>query len=203
MDQGIIRALKTNFRKNLVLKTVDNLLDAILMIYVAWTKISQETISNCYKHAGFSKIDENIPSTSTDFIEEVDIPISTLVEATDFSISLTKDSFEEYVDFNNELITSEDPSDESIVQSLKMQDIIPENNHSDDDDESEMQDDEICPTPNVSAALLNANLLSTFVHSTYDDDDIKISMSRLHNAIRKSYCEVKVKEKQTKITDFF
>lgn len=86
MDQGIIRALKTNFRKSLVLKIIDNLdeisscsdkkinisvLDAILMIYDAWSNITQQTISNCYKHAGFTRVDKNYPSTSTDLTNNI------------------------------------------------------------------------------------------------------------------------------------
>ncbi|XP_043468232.1 uncharacterized protein LOC122502312 [Leptopilina heterotoma] len=98
------------------------------------------------------------------------------------SVSLKNEYLEKYVDINNEVVTSENHSDESIVQG-----IINERNQSDDDDESEIQDDEICLSPNVSDVLTAANLLSTFVHCTYDDDKIKSAMSRIHNIIRSSY----------------
>ena len=91
MDQGIIRTLKSLFRKNLVLKmiqfldgcrsgSVENLkitvLDAILMIQDTWTQFKQGTIFNCYKHAGFvrSNVECTLTSNAEEFNKEDDVP---------------------------------------------------------------------------------------------------------------------------------
>lgn len=52
-------------------------------------------------------------------------------------------------------------------------------------------------------ALKAADVLNSFVHFNFSDENIKNAMSRIHNVIRNNYYETKVKEKQTKITDFF
>ena len=64
MDAGIIRAFKAHYRRLFVLQALDrkaarlddlykiNQLQAMAMIKKAWDKISQCTISNCWKHAG-------------------------------------------------------------------------------------------------------------------------------------------------------
>lgn len=65
MDQGIIQCFKTNYRKKLVneilislegnkLHTM-NVLEAIHIANASWQAVSQDTISNCFHHAGFLK----------------------------------------------------------------------------------------------------------------------------------------------------
>ncbi|XP_055644775.1 tigger transposable element-derived protein 4-like [Toxorhynchites rutilus septentrionalis] len=89
MDQGTIRSLKSNFRKNLVLEMINCLdgnesstkitvLDAILMCNDAWHKMSQSTIHNCFKHAGFIENHDELPVqiAEHDFDEEDDVPLS-------------------------------------------------------------------------------------------------------------------------------
>ncbi|XP_064071485.1 tigger transposable element-derived protein 4-like [Vanessa tameamea] len=63
MDQGVLRCLKSHYRRMQVLKLIQNLdsnnqnsftvIDAILMISEAWDKVLQKTIANCFRHAGF------------------------------------------------------------------------------------------------------------------------------------------------------
>ncbi|XP_056641291.1 tigger transposable element-derived protein 4-like [Diorhabda sublineata] len=74
MDQGVIKALKVNFRKLLVLKMIDNiekniehnvhLLQAIVMVSKAWDIVDCDTIRNCFRHGGFLSSD-NSESNST------------------------------------------------------------------------------------------------------------------------------------------
>lgn len=65
MDQGVIKCLKSAYRKLLVKKMMThmeespekpfsiNILDAIEMISCAWKTETFEAISKCFKHAGF------------------------------------------------------------------------------------------------------------------------------------------------------
>jgi hypothetical protein len=64
MDQGIIANLKVNYR-NLMLKQVLqkrddkdetklNILDAMLMMKEGWTKVTSNTVANCFRHCSFA-----------------------------------------------------------------------------------------------------------------------------------------------------
>lgn len=63
MDQGIIMCLKQHYKKMVLCRMIScldevkdfsfTLLDGILAINTAWKRVSQKTIVNCYKHAGF------------------------------------------------------------------------------------------------------------------------------------------------------
>ena len=69
-DQGIIRNLKVHYRHILLQKRVMaidknegfsvNVLDALRILQVAWDKVSEQTIANCFQHSGFK-----IPSNDT------------------------------------------------------------------------------------------------------------------------------------------
>ena len=76
-DQGIIRALKTYYRKHTVqclIQFIDQghavtelkitLLDAIQMIKMAWDAVTPNTIQNCFKKGSFI-----VPSGSGDSVE--------------------------------------------------------------------------------------------------------------------------------------
>lgn len=200
-DQGIIRALKSNFRKNLVLKIIHNLhatedtsttkhpkitiLDAILMIYDAWSKLTPATISNCFKHAGFVR-DSPSPSVAVatdkeDYDDDDDQPLSEWARALKEGLPLGNEELEQYSTVDDDLVTCEEPTDETILQNVIV-------NRPDSDDNNDDDLEENCTSPSVSEALKAAEVLNVFVHSTFDDDTIKsiMFMSRLHNAVRTS-----------------
>ena len=85
MDQGIIQNLKVHYRKRVLLRYIADIdqskaphisvLDAIH----AWNCVTPQTITNCFRHAGFST--DNVEATSNDdedFDVEDDIPLSRL-----------------------------------------------------------------------------------------------------------------------------
>ncbi|XP_038221451.1 uncharacterized protein LOC119839286 [Zerene cesonia] len=88
MDQGVIKALKTQYRKLQVLQMIQNIensqgikslsvLDAILMISEAWEKVTQTTIANCFHHAGFKDL------SASQAEDDGDIPLARLIQSTD------------------------------------------------------------------------------------------------------------------------
>ncbi|CAH0725635.1 unnamed protein product, partial [Brenthis ino] len=211
MDQGIIRALKAHFRKNLVLKMIQFLdggcssvecpkitvLDAILMIQDAWTQLKQGTIFNCYKHAGFVRSNVECTITSDDFNEEDDVPLSIWAKAIDkHQLPITNEDFEQYARVDDAVATCEEPFDENIVDNIIADDANSKDSDGDDDEP------EFYPTLSVSEALKAAETLNVFVQTNFDDDHMKTMMSRIHNAVRSSYYRTKVCQKQTQITDF-
>lgn len=208
MDQGIIRALKSNFRKNLVLKIVASLdanvdtnagkhpkitiLDAILMIYDAWNKLTSAAIFNCFKHAGFVRDSASVVANNDD--TDDDVPLSILARALNNQLPIGNEELKQYSAIDDDLATCEEPTEENIVQN-----IIVNSHDSDDNNEDDLEEN--CTIPSVSEAIKAAEVLNVFVHSNFEDDTIKSHMSRLYNAVRTSYYTNKTR-KQTKITDF-
>ncbi|KAH9633866.1 hypothetical protein HF086_013755 [Spodoptera exigua] len=208
MDQGIIRSLKTNFRKNLVLKMINCLdanennsstkitvLDAILMVNDAWNKMSQSTIHNCFKHAGFIESHDGLPIqiSEHEFDEEDDIPLSLWSRNLNSDSLAAPEMWEEYVDIDSALLTFEEPTDENIVQNISAKEQL------ESDGEEEVEE---APLPTAEEALKAAELLSRFVHSNIENDNLTIAMSSIHNSIRVCFYNKMKKQKQTKITDY-
>ncbi|CAG5051391.1 unnamed protein product [Parnassius apollo] len=208
MDQGIIRSLKTNFRKNLVLKMINCLdanenhsstkvtaLDAILMVNDAWNKMSQSTIHNCFKHAGFIESHNGLPIqiSEHEFDEEDDIPLSLWSRNLNSDSLAAPEMWEDYVDIDSGLLTSEEPTDENIVQNISAKEQL------ESDGEEEVEE---APLPTAEEALKAAELLSRFVHSNIENDNLIIAMSSIHNSIRDCFYNKMKKQKQTKITDY-
>ncbi|XP_045541632.1 tigger transposable element-derived protein 4-like [Papilio machaon] len=208
MDQGIIRSLKTNFRKNLVLKMINCLdanednsstkitvLDAILMVNDAWNKMSQSTIHNCFKHAGFIENHDGLPIQISDheFDEGDDIPLSLWSRNLHSDSLAAPEMWEDYVDIDSALLTSEEPTDENIVQNICAKEQL------ESDGEEEVEEE---PLPTAEEALKAAELLSRFVHSNIENDNLAIAMSSIHNSIRDCLYNKMKKQKQTKITDY-
>ncbi|XP_050681803.1 tigger transposable element-derived protein 4-like [Leptidea sinapis] len=187
MDQGIIRSLKTNFRKNLVLKMI-NCLDA-------WNKMSQSTIHNCFKHAGFIENHDGLPIQISDheFGEGDDIPLSLWSRNLHSDSLAAPEMWEDYVDIDSALLTSEEPTDENIVQNICAKEQL------ESDGEEEVEEE---PLPTAEEALKAAELLSRFVHSNIENDNLAIAMSSIHNSIRDCLYNKMKKQKQTKITDY-
>jgi len=63
MDQGIIQNLKFHYRKRLLRRRIAaidsgreftlNLLDAVFLLRQAWNEVTEATLSNCFRKAGF------------------------------------------------------------------------------------------------------------------------------------------------------
>ncbi|CAB3246373.1 unnamed protein product [Arctia plantaginis] len=168
MDQGIIRSLKMNFRKNLVLKMINCLdanenhsstkvtvLDAILMVNDAWNKISRSTIHNCFKHAGFIESHNGLPIqiSEHEFDEEDDIPLSLWSRNLNSDSLAAPEMWEDFVDIDSGLLTSEEPTNENIVQNISAKEQL------ESDGEEEVEE---APLPTAEEALKAAELLSRF-----------------------------------------
>lgn len=124
MDQGIIQNLKHHYRKRILKKVLCyseketpmsiNLLDGIRDLSKAWSSdVKKETISNCFKKAGF---DEGIELPVD--IEDENIPLTDLWSAYIEENNIEDVTIEDYINVDNDTFTMECPSDEDILQSI-------------------------------------------------------------------------------------
>ncbi|XP_018797583.1 PREDICTED: major centromere autoantigen B-like [Bactrocera latifrons] len=151
MNQGIIRVIKSTFRKNLVLKIISNMdenkdenyskittLDAILMINDAWQQLSPLTIANCFKHSGLAEgnLDASSSSCSNAIEIEDDIPLSVWARALKNQLPISKEELDKYVLIDNGVGTCEEPSEDRIVEN-----ILDDEQNSDDNVEDRNEDE--------------------------------------------------------------
>ena len=159
-DQGIIRNLKALYRRQVVKKMIEDidgqqglsanelarkltLLDAIHMLAKAWSNVKEETIKNCYKKAGFVKT----PMMSDTTTEAS--PATTTVQHPD---SMTADTFEVYVNHDEDLECHGMPKVEDICSDL-LREEEEERNHIEYDADSE--DDEPVQLPATAGDARN------------------------------------------------
>ena len=209
MDQGVIRSLKHNYRKLVIarhLRAIEKkremekmtVLDGMHYLQQAWNNVTETTIANCYRKAGFKTIDDT--ETTDDIETEIEddpldnLPLSRLVGA-NFTLS-------DYVSVDDDLPTCETLTDEAIVDDIiAARDVMPED---DDDDDDMTGDHDIVPVepPTVDLALKACSTLRLFLQQQTDVTDILEKLC----AIDKCVTQIDLSKrcaKQSMITDFF
>lgn len=197
MDQGVIRSLKSHFRKHFIQqyilaleikeKFTISILDAIRMLSKSWQCVTSATIKNCFRKAGLS-------AGTPDDDDEEDIPLLEWLKMQNIQEIIPQDDIALYVTADDDLTTSETPSDSEIVAAVSG--LINEDNESDDnEDESEEE------VPKISEAMSAIKTLSRFVefHTDYSET-LQSSITNIENVIFGVSCN---QRKQRKITDFF
>ena len=196
MDQGVIRSLKSHFRKffmqHYILalenkeKFTVSILDAIRMLNKSWQCVTSATIKNCFRHAHLSA------GTPSD--DEENIPLSEWLKMQNIENVVPQQDIDLYASVDDDLVTSETPSDSEIVASVSG--TVNEDSESDNnEDEYEEQ------VPKVSEALSAIKTLSRFVefHTDYSET-LQSSIMNIENVIFTVSCN---QRKQQKITDYF
>ncbi|XP_063617177.1 major centromere autoantigen B-like [Cydia splendana] len=200
MDQGVIRCLKSHYRRVQVLKLIQNLdsndqksftvLDAILMISEAWEKVSPKTIANCFRHAGFKHL---LTISSGDVTDDTDMDNISLAQlAQNLRPALSTTEAEEFIDVDNSIAICAPATEEDIVQEVQ-----------EENDEQEETEEQFT-VPTLNDGLNAVNVLRKIVlfneqfhmQGNYDNTLIKIQRE-LQSAYVLQKCF-----KQTKITDF-
>ncbi|KAK7579885.1 hypothetical protein V9T40_000514 [Parthenolecanium corni] len=190
MDQGVIRNLKANYRKLLVLKIIENIdekrdskittLDAILMLNKAWSGVSTIAIANCFRHAGLNEADAIISTSDAPDNE----PISNLVS-------------DEYISIDDDVVTSEIQSDNDIVSSIL--------NEAEDKAEAELEtaEEEFGDPPSITEARKALHTLEAFflTRDTAVQSELN-ALKLLDNSVQKNFFK-HIKSKQTHIQNYF
>ncbi|XP_049267704.1 tigger transposable element-derived protein 4-like [Rhipicephalus sanguineus] len=144
MDQGIIKNLKVHYRSRLLqrvllclesqMKYKVDLMSAVSMIADAWKAVSADTISNSFRHAGFTFRDE-----SGTAIEEPDL----LPSATSFDADIIDDlrscgmpipdtvNFEDFANVDSAVSSCAELNDDEIIDQV----VQSSNSDSDTDDD--------------------------------------------------------------------
>ena len=161
MDQGIIKNLKVSYRRLVVERVlaaidsgqqVDNstvtLLDAIRMLHNAFLTVTAETISNCFRHAGFGQSDPQTHPAS--FSLECAEDAWLRLQLSGFVPSDNTIGFEDFCTADAELVTHGDMTDSDIVK------VVTETTDGRGSNDSDNDDDEISQSQVTSADALSA-----------------------------------------------
>ena len=204
-DMGVIRTLKAHFRHQLrqnIIDTIDDseeelvanevvkkvsLLDTMNMLDVAWTKVTAETVRNCWKKGGFVEDLELLPELQPE-LEPLPLPPP----------GLTAEMFQQWVTIDDESETTQETTEDEMTDQLVSQ-IVQTTETATNDDDNEESNDEEAPVPTVTdmraaLATLDRGLqLSGFVHPEF---------RRLSDAI-KEHLRKTFPPKQTTLDKFF
>ena len=120
-DMGIIKNLKVTYRR--LIEAVENktvfdvnVLDAMHMLRKTWAGVTQQTIVNCFRKAGFQNDTQSQDEPAVDidnnegFDEEDDLPLSRLLP--------DGVTFDEYATVDDAVETCELPTDDDIVADI-------------------------------------------------------------------------------------
>ena len=195
MDAGIIKNLKLHYRALLVEKRLNayedsidfkvDLLRALRILKVAWAKISNETIVNCFAHC-FNDTTEiqvvDVVNSVADISDRWNRVYTNLGEIT-----------EDYTNVDDELAICEGP--DSFIgeapESTELGDNIP------DSDEDDIFDPDPQPKPTLVNCFEALVTLRSYFH--YEENDCEQEMEKIEACLRKNI----ERRKQTSITDFF
>lgn len=208
MDQGVIHSLKTHYRKLLVLKTIScienkentqvTLLEAINFIHKAWQKILPQTITNCFRHAGF--LENGVSDSGFQFDSDDDMPLSEWLKV--INCNKFKDNdLDDYVKIDEEITTTEFLNENEIVREIKNS--FERQNVEENDDDADEDSESCVESPTISAqeALQNIKDVRGFLMSCDVSQTVLNCFAEVENCVEKLYWSTKYK--QSKITDFF
>ncbi|XP_061188445.1 tigger transposable element-derived protein 4-like [Saccostrea echinata] len=203
MDQGIIQNLKVHYRKRVLLRYISaidkketphiSILDALHMLSQAWACVTVNTISNCFKHAGFAN------STTTETEEEEDefdiddnIPLSRLRD-----LGLTPDVLQQFTDADNELQTCVDLTDDNILEEVKMN-REPEAQSVEESD----PDDRPAPVPCLEKVSSACDIVLANLQNRADSSDILTNFNIICDLVNRDIFKKKTSH-QSHIPNFF
>lgn len=183
LDQGIIRSFKVGYRKDVVKKIIDavdrkkeikpvNILDCMRMADRAWRHVTQKTIINCFRKAGFVKAeekeiesDEDEEETSAEPTEPENDVVCDEWEKISKSFNLSKITFEDFAEIDADVEVCGLWTDEEIIsQSVSSPP---------SDDEEEVDIPEPSPGVTVAQAKDAVNILRRFMECSenVENDD--------------------------------
>lgn len=213
MDQGIIKCFKSYYRKILIRKLITdfkakkevhlnklNILEAILMSNSAWNELRSEVISNCFTKAGFLEENTDNSESNTNVINKESNVNS---EETDLWNEVcntfgTNDlSFDDFINADNELVTSETLDLDQIKQmSFKSNTETIQFSDIEDDSEETIE----LKNGNFNDALTALSTIKSYFLLNENLVDNLSLIDKIEDIMYKNHLN---SLKQSKITDFF
>ncbi|XP_067686985.1 tigger transposable element-derived protein 6-like [Haliotis asinina] len=162
MDQGIIASLKSNYRKQKMADLISaydkkekyevTLLSAVTNIHRVWSHVTSQCIVNCFRKGGFKLPEENDMDHSE--LDEDDIPLANLRgmwgEVTDIANVPAEVTLEDFLNADENIVTTERLTDEDIVTAVKKDN---ETVDSDEDDSETVAEMEVKTTAEAATCL--------------------------------------------------
>lgn len=206
LDQGIIHSFKRFYRRevvNHVLTCLDknispeiNVLLAMKFARKAWYTISDTTINNCFKKAGFRSVSE---CQDAIVVEENGIEEPSFEEWDKLiQCETNRPSFEDFVRIDDDLPVAGEHTDDDIVADCGVS-TVADKNEDDDEDDQTTGDLNAERKPIPRKAALNA---IEILHSFFEHHDIDASIFDKIYEIENNIHKCK-KDTQKKLTDFF
>ncbi|XP_040073753.1 tigger transposable element-derived protein 6-like [Ixodes scapularis] len=209
LDMGIIRNFKVCYRRRVIERLLIaigrpsargpqltiSLMNAVEMLKASWMEVRSGSIKNCFRKAGisFSPAKQSPAEASQDDAQSIDSTLWT--QAVAASLTEEGQTWDDFVDADEDVIVSESASDEAIVREVR-QDIAASDDEEDDEDDV---GDGVAPSPPVSTATALGHIasLKQLVYARGLSDVHIDQLSNLESAIIGSALR-----KQTAITDF-
>ncbi|XP_064463216.1 tigger transposable element-derived protein 6-like [Ornithodoros turicata] len=149
MDQGVIKNLKTFYRRHMLERLIlcgpsntVTLLSALHMLARAWDQVVPSTIANCFRHCGFitpscsTARDTCLQELTDDVFDEENVPA-------DMHEALQGVRFTDYVDADSAAAVCAVRSDEEIVAEVSARQEPDEEN----EDDEEVEEMTVRPSP--------------------------------------------------------
>lgn len=202
LDLGIIQAFKFLYRKYLVARSVlmldtgkepssmkIDLLNALHFAARAWNEVKISTIQNCFVKAGFVFPEVACTHSVDDY--------SNIEDVQGHEKLLQKESFQDYVEVDSHVVTSEMQCVEDLVHEhcSKSQD----NDEEEDDDD---EDQEMKTPPTTKDALAALQTLRDYISVTADENCESV-FDNVYALEKQIMCLNRERSKQTKISAYF
>lgn len=207
LDQGIIKNFKTWYRftilKNILskmeivasseelVKSI-NLLDVVYFIHKAWTKVTADTIRNCFRKAGFRHSGDIV--SQTEFDPEDNVPLSVIAERCKIMHHTSGNSvdFEEYVMVDEDLLQEDENLDDDNMNSESIETHELENDR--DEDDNLPEEEEVGVIKTNKEALLAIKNLKLFSSKSGDLKGFEM-LSNLEDHFENTICAKNVRQK--------
>nr|XP_015838614.1 PREDICTED: tigger transposable element-derived protein 4 [Tribolium castaneum] len=183
LDQGIIKNLKCYYRRRILMKTISvfeknqqisklTLMDCVNVVSKAWDiNVKSETITNCFKKAGFGKVslwdeEDEIPLV---FLKDNILNDDEELTRSEYEKWITligssnAENYRDYLNVDDDIYTADFPTDEDIIET-HISDNQQEDLNSDNSD-SEETSNETIQVPTTSMALDALETLRLFMYS--------------------------------------
>lgn len=229
MDQGVIKCLKTHYRRHLLLRMINaidtgeefvlSLLDSIKLLAQSWEQVTPTTIKNCFRHSGIRMIvndtfddEDNLPLAQLIPGEDEDVNI---IEDADWEMPLSEwlrrhtnstndmgdpDELDKFVSIDDDVITSQPLDDAEIVHNVQSL-TASSSSAQNSEPESDTEEREAL-VPTYTQAVAAIKTVTAYLLSTDQiSDDILTASLKLENYMELLKFQKSIK--QTKMTDFF
>lgn len=205
-DQGIIKTLKTYYRKCMVqslLRAISSgstisdfkitLLDGMQILRRAWESVTAVTIKNCFRKAGFEQVAPHVTVENDDPFRDIEEPMIDQNEQSLEELHLQEPcTFYEYLSVDENVQCAPLPNTKDIVTSIIQQ--PGETNESDDDTGDPL------PAVTYSEAYSAFLKIRSFLLRSYESNEHYHLLNKLESEIQKCGSNASA---QSLITDFF